>query len=446
MKSLVVRSERVVLPDGVRAATIRIEDGRIVRIAPHDERPASAVDIDADDLVVMPGLVDTHVHLNDPGRADWEGFETGTMAAAAGGVTTVVDMPLNSIPPTTTIEGLHAKRAAAAGRCSVDVALWGGVVPGNAGELEALARGGVRGFKCFMAPSGVDEFPHVGEKDLREAMTVLQTLGLPLLAHAESPDYLFIPDGDPRVHDTWRRSRPPAAEQAAIELLVRLSREFRTHVHVVHVASAEALDVIRSARAEGIRITAETCPHYLTFAAEDIPERGTVFKCAPPIREREQQHALWKGLRDGDLDLVATDHSPAPPSIKRVKEGDFLKAWGGIASLQFGLAATWTGATQRGFTIEHMARWMATAPARLAGLSAMKGTIAPGADADLVIWDPNAHAVVDPVRILHRHSLTPYADMRLRGVVKTTILRGEVVFEHGRIVTKARGKMIGSAA
>lgn len=444
MGALAVRSERVVLPDGVRPATVRVEDGRIVEIAAHGSRAAGVTEFDAGTLIVLPGIVDSHVHINDPGRAHWEGFETATRAAAAGGVTTVVDMPLNSIPPTTTVEGLEAKRAAASGRCFVDVAFWGGVVPGNTSELEPLARAGVRGFKCFMAPSGVEEFAHVTEPDLREAMPELRKLDLPLLAHAESPQRLLSPVGDPRQHETWRRSRPPAAEQAAIELLVTLAREYGTRIHVVHLASAEAVAVVKQARAEGVRITGETCPHYLTFAAEEIPDRATVFKCAPPIRERSQRETLWKALSAGDIDLVATDHSPAPPSTKCIETGDFIRAWGGIASLQIGFLAAMTEAAMRGIGIDSVVRWMCSAPAKLAGLEAIKGSLVPGADADLVVFDPDATTVVDPERLYHRHSLTPYAGMQLRGAVRTTFLRGEIVFQDGGVMSRPRGKMIGS--
>ena len=445
MDGLAIRSERVFLPDNVRPATLLIEDGRLVEIASYDVRPTGVTEINVDPrLVVLPGLVDTHVHINDPGRAHWEGFETATRAAAAGGVTTVVDMPLNSIPPTTTLEGLEAKRAAAAGRCFVDVAFWGGVVPGNSAELEPLARAGVRGFKCFMAPSGVEEFPHVTEADLREAMPVLRRLDLPLLAHAELPEKLLTPVGNPRQHETWQRSRPPEAEQAAIELLVKLAREYGTRVHIVHLASAEAVAVVKQARAEGLRITGETCPHYLTFAAEDVPDGATEFKCAPPIRERRQQEMLWEALGEGDIDLVVTDHSPAPPSTKCVETGDFIRAWGGIASLQFGLLATLTGAWNNGIDIDAVVQWMSSAPANLAGLAANKGSIVPGADADLVVFDLHDATWVDPERLHHRHPLTPYAGMLLQGAVRTTILRGEVVFQDGVVLPQPRGKMIAS--
>lgn len=445
MGSLVVRSERVVLPDGTRAAAVYVRDGVIERVTSPGDRPAAVPELDAGELVVMPGLVDSHVHINDPGRTHWEGFETATRAAAAGGVTTLVDMPLNSIPPTTTVEGLTAKQAAAAGRLFADVAFWGGVVPGNTAELESLARGGVRGFKCFLCPSGVDEFHHVTESDLRLAMPVVSALGLPLLAHAELPAALRSVGGSPESHEIWRRSRPPDAERLAVELLVGLSHEFGTRVHIVHLASAEAVESVRRARMQGARITGETCPHYLTFASEQIPDRATVFKCAPPIREGRQREALWNALRNGDIDLVATDHSPAPAELKHVEDGDFVHAWGGIASLQVGLAACWTGASARGIPFERVSQWMSDAPARLAGLST-KGSLTAGADADFVIWDPDDTAVVDSAMLLHRHSLTPYAGMRLRGVVRTTLLRGEVVFSDGHVLPTPRGKVIASPA
>jgi allantoinase len=445
MDSVVVRSERVVLPDGVRPASIYLRDGRIADIGPYSDSPSGIVARDAGDLVVIPGLVDTHVHINDPGRADWEGFETATRSAAAGGVTTLVDMPLNSIPATTSVAGLEAKRAAARGRCFVDVAFWGGVVPGNTRELQPLAQAGVCGFKCFLTPSGVDEFPHVTEADLREAMPIVATLRLPLLAHAELPEHLSPCEGDPRAYSTWLRSRPPETERAAVELLVRLALAYGTRVHIVHVASAEAAEVIRRARQDGVQVSGETCPHYLTFAAADIGDGATPFKCAPPIREHQHREALWHALVDGTLDLIATDHSPAPPSSKCVASGDFTRAWGGIASLQLGLAAAWSGAASRGISFDRLVPWMSLAPAKLAGLYPRKGLIAPGADADLVFWNPDASVTVNAGALHHRHSLTPYDGMTLRGCVDTTILGGRTVFRDGEVLPAARGKVIASA-
>lgn len=447
MNELVVTSERVVLPDAVRAAAVHIRDGRIVRIADYGDTPAGVRRLDARESVVLPGLVDAHVHMNDPGRDHWEGVEHATRAAAAGGVTTVVDMPLNSLPPTTTVAGLAAKRAAIEGRCHVDVGFWGGVVPGNADALAPLRAAGVLGFKCFLCPSGVDEFEHVTEKDLREAMPTLARLGVPLLAHAESPDAVREMDrSDGRRYRAWLESRPPRAEVAAIELLIRLAEEYGARVHVVHLSSADAVAPLRDARLRGVAISAETCPHYLTFAAEEVPDGATAFKCAPPIREGLHRDALWRGLADGDIDMIATDHSPAPSRLKCVEEGDLGRAWGGIASLQLGLAAVWAGAARRDVPVERLARWMAEAPARLAGLDGHKGTLAAGADADLVVWDPDAAAVVDPATLHHRHPVTPYAGMTLRGRVRTTLLRGEVVCMEGHVSPQPVGRLLGTAS
>jgi len=443
---LVIRSERVVLPDSIRPAAILVEDGRIAAIAREHEIPTGARRIDAGDLALLPGLVDTHVHMNDPGRDDWEGVEHATRAAAAGGVTTLIDMPLNSVPATTDVAGLEAKRRAIRGRSHVDVGFWGGVVPGNARELEPLVHAGVLGFKCFLAPSGIDEFQHVDEADLRRAMPILAALGVPLLVHAELPEALREPCGDPRLYATWLASRPCAAEKQAIEMLISLAEEHHVRVHIVHLACADAMSTLRDARARGVPISAETCPHYLMFAAEEIANGATAFKCAPPIRERRHRERLWKGLLDGDIDLIASDHSPAPPAAKHLADGDFVKAWGGIASLQIGLSAIWTGLRSRGMAMNKLAEWMAAAPARLARIDAAKGSIAPGKDADLVLWDPDAVWTVDPSRLHHRHPVTPYAGMALRGRVRTTILRGEVVFNEDRVLPQAAGRMIGSAS
>jgi allantoinase len=445
---MIVRSRRVVLPDGIRSAAIHIRDGRITAVVPNaPEAPEAleapeAPELDFGELVILPGLVDTHVHVNEPGRTAWEGFETATRAAAAGGVTTIVDMPLNSVPVTTSVAGLDAKRRAAMGQCHIDVALWGGVVPGNAVDLEPLARAGVRGFKGFLSPSGIDEFPHVNEADLREALPVVARLGLPLLVHAECPAALRAPDGDARRYLTWLESRPAAAEVEAIALLLRLAAEYGARIHVVHLATGEALPLIRAARAEGAAVTVETCPHYLAFAAEDIADGDTRFKCAPPIRGRAERNRLWDGLLAGDIDLIATDHSPAPPAMKHTQDGDFAAAWGGIASLQLGLSAVWTGALERGQSPLVLARWLAEAPARLAGLYPRKGTISPGADADLVVWDPDAETVIDAAALYHRHAVTPYHGQRLRGRVRTTILRGTVVFDDDGCRGPASGQLI----
>jgi allantoinase len=429
-----LRSTRVVLPDGVRPADIHIANGVITSVTPPTlqpptpnlQPPASNLH-DLGDLVIMPGLVDTHVHVNEPGRTSWEGFETAGAAAAAGGVTTIVDMPLNSVPATTTVHALNEKRRAA-GQARVHVEFWGGVVPGNASEIDSLADAGVRGFKCFLSPSGVDEFACVDDGDLRAALPILATRNLPLLVHAELPASLRpIPVvSDVREYRTWLDSRPDAAERDAIAMLVAMCREYRARIHVVHVASAAALPLLREARAEGLPLTAETCPHYLTFAAAEVPAGGTEFKCAPPIRDTATRDALWMALEDGTLDLVASDHSPCPPAMK--EGGDFVKAWGGIASLELGLAAVWTGASIRRIGLDRVAQWLSSAPAALAGLQATKGRVAPGLDADLAVWNPSAEWVVDQRRLHQRHPVTPYHGRTLCGRVVETYVRGRLVY------------------
>jgi len=437
---LVIRGQRVVLPDGERPASIHIQNGRIVVVAAYDDVPAGAELVDAGDLVISPGIVDTHVHVNEPGRTEWEGFDTATRAAAAGGVTTIVDMPLNSVPATTSVDGLAAKRQAATRRCHVDVAFWGGVVPGNQSQLDGLVDAGVRGFKCFLAPSGVDEFPAVGEEDLRQALPTLARRGVPLLVHAESPSLFRPSSGDPRLYASYLATRPAGAEVDAVRLMIRLASEFRVDTHIVHVAAGAAVESIARAQSEGVPISAETCPHYLTFAAGDVPDGATLFKCAPPIREATDREALWDGLRRGVLGLVATDHSPAPPALKST--GDFMRAWGGIASLELALAAVWTEARPRGFAIADLARWMSHGPASLAGLSDQKGRIAPGRDADVIVWDPSHERLVDAERLQQRHKLTPYAGRWLRGAVRTTFVRGERVWQDGDLVRPSAGHLL----
>jgi allantoinase len=427
-----IRSSRVVLAGRITPATIHCQGGRIRRIAPYDEPVGGTLPFsDKGTLIVMPGLVDSHVHVNEPGRTEWEGFSTATLAAAAGGITTLIDMPLNSIPATTTVAALEAKRDAAEGQVRVDVGFWGGVVPGNAGDLAALVDRGVCGFKCFLAPSGVDEFQAVDEHDLRAAMPILATRGVPLLVHAESPARLPVPSGvsHPERYESWLDSRPAAAEVEAIAMMIRLCREFGTRVHIVHLAAAEAVPMLEAARAEGLPLTVETCPHYLTFCAEEIGDGRTQFKCAPPIRSRTNREALWRALKAGVIDVIATDHSPCPPGMKQ--DGDFFAAWGGIASLEHSLAAVWTGASSHGHDAAEMARWLSAAPARLAGVADRKGAIVEGFDADFVVWDPDATFTVDPSRLRQRHKRTPYAGLLLKGVVHETYVRGRLVYGEG---------------
>lgn len=427
MTDLVIRGRGVVTPDGVRAASVHIAGGKIARVGRWDDAPTGIPLVDAGECIVMPGLVDTHVHVNEPGRTEWEGFETATLAAAAGGVTTILDMPLNSIPATTDVSALEAKRNAARGKTVVNVEFIGGVVPGNAGELEALRDAGVRAFKCFLSPSGVDEFPAVSERDLREALPVLARLGLPLMVHAEDPARLLPGRGRSRRYGDYLTTRPIAAERAAITLLTGLMARTPTPVHIVHLSSASSLEIVHTARARGLRLTVETCPHYLTFAAEDIPDGATEYKCAPPIRERVERDALWDALIAGEIDLIASDHSPCPPVLKATK-GDFFAAWGGIASLQLSLPATWTGARSRGLKPARVVEWMSAAPARLAGLQDRKGALAVGYDADIVLWDPDARFVVNSDDLLHRHKLTPYAGRELFGKVSATYVGGRRIF------------------
>ncbi|HYL68107.1 MAG TPA: allantoinase AllB [Candidatus Limnocylindria bacterium] len=444
---LVVRGKRVILPEGERAAAVQIRGGAIAAISAFDDVPAGCPLHEAGESVVMPGLVDTHVHINEPGRTEWEGFSSATRAAAAGGVTTLIEMPLNSIPATTSAAAYREKLAAAAGKLSVDVGFWGGVVPGNVGELRPLWDAGVLGFKCFLVPSGVEEFAHVSETDLCAAAPELAALGAPLLAHAEMPGPIAaalkdLPKANPKSYTTWLVSRPRQAENEAIAFLVRLSREFGIRTHIVHLSSSDAIQALQKAKSDGLAVSVETCPHYLTFAAEEIHEGATEFKCAPPIRERENLEKLWVAVGDGTIDLIATDHSPCPPAMKIPGEGDFMRAWGGISSLQLSLPAVWTDAAQRGYAVPQLVGWMSRGPARLAGLERRKGAIAAGCDADLVIWNPNAKFVVEPLQLQHRHKITPYAGRTLAGVVETTILRGRKIYERGEFCASPIGRVL----
>jgi len=438
-------SERVVVADGIRPAAILVQGERIHAVVSHAEIPSGTDIHDFGKAAILPGLVDSHVHINDPGRSDWEGFENATRTAAAGGFTTLVDMPLNCIPASITVDALQQKRAAAQGKCRVDWAAWGGVVKGNHQDIEPLAAAGVPGFKCFLIHPGIDEFTMVDEADLRTALPHLARTGLPLLVHAELAGPVeaateLLANADWRTYATYLQSRPDEAELSAIRMMLSLCQEYGFRLHIVHLASAQALPELRAARSQGLPVTVETCPHYLHLEAETIPNGATLYKCAPPIRTRANREALWQGLRDGIIDLVVTDHSPCPPAMKRLDEGSFKTAWGGIASLSVALAVMWTEASQRGFSLMDIARWMAEGPARLAGCHSRKGRIAAGYDADLVVFYPEANFKVTTERLHYRHPVSPYVGESLRGVVKATYLRGQPVFVDGTFPGEPRGR------
>ena len=438
-------SRRVVTPEGVRAAAVLIEGERIHAVAPIGEIPAGAERHDVGDAAILPGLVDSHVHMNEPGRTDWEGFETATRAAAAGGYTMLVDMPLNCLPATTNVAALERKRASAQGKSSVDWAAWGGVVRDNPHEIEALATAGVLGFKCFLIHPGIDGFTMVTEQELRNSLPHVRRTGLPLLVHAElggpvEAATAGLDHADWRSYATYLQSRPDEAELSAIRLLIALCREFRFRLHIVHLSTCGGLALLRAARDEGLAVSVETCPHYLHFAAEEISDGATLTKCAPPIRSRLNREELWRGLREGVIDLVATDHSPCPPEMKKLEEGDFRTAWGGIAGLSVALSVMWTEAQKRGFSLTDIARWMAEGPARLAGCAPKKGRIAAGSDADFVVFEPETELVVTKDHLHQRHTVSPYLDKRLRGVTRATYVRGKPVFEGGQFSLKPNGK------
>ncbi|GAA2721395.1 MULTISPECIES: allantoinase AllB [Streptomyces] len=437
---LLLRSTRVVTPDGTGPAAVAVTGGRIEAVLPYATPPGGAARVeDFGDDVLLPGLVDTHVHVNDPGRSEWEGFPTATRAAAAGGITTLVDMPLNSLPPTTTVAHLRCKQAAARGRVHVDVGFWGGALPGNRGDLRPLHDAGVLGFKSFLSPSGVEEFPHLAPGDLDAVAPEVAGFGGLLIVHAEDPGRLAgAPQpGGPRYAD-FLASRPHDAERDAVTSLLAAVRRHGTRVHVLHVSSARVLPVLAGARAAGLPVSAETCPHFLTLTAEEVPDGATEFKCCPPIREAANRDALWSALATGTLDCVVSDHSPCTADLK---VPDFARAWGGISSLQLGLPAVWTEARRRGHGPGDLARWMATAPAALAGLHT-KGAIAPGRDADFAVLAPDETFTVEAAGLHHRNPVTAYAGRTLHGVVRSTWLRGRRIADHGTPLTEPTGRLL----
>ncbi|MGW7264668.1 allantoinase AllB [Streptomyces sp. NPDC054842] len=427
---LVLRSTRVITPEGTRAASVAVAAGKITAVRAHDaEVPAGARLEDFGDDVLLPGLVDTHVHVNDPGRTEWEGFWTATRAAAAGGITTLVDMPLNSLPPTTTVGHLRTKQDVARPKAHIDVGFWGGALPDNVKDLRPLHDAGVFGFKAFLSPSGVDEFPELDQEQLAQSLAEIAGFGGLLIVHAEDPHHLAVaPQKGGRKYADFLASRPRDAEDTAIGNLIAQARRLDARVHVLHLSSSDALPMIAAAKAEGVRITVETCPHYLTLTAEEVPDGASEFKCCPPIRESGNQDLLWRALADGTVDCVVTDHSPSTADLKT---DDFATAWGGISGLQLSLSAVWTEARRRGHGLEDVVRWMSTRTAELVGLDS-KGAIEAGRDADFAVLDPDATFTVDPAELQHRNRVTAYAGRTLSGVVRSTWLRGERIVAGGR--------------
>ena len=439
---VVIRAPRVISGDGEAPRSIGIRDGRIVAVAPVDAKLSASreVEFNAGD-VVLPGIVDTHVHICEPGNADWEGFSTATKAAAAGGITTLVDMPIDSVPATVTVDGLEAKRASARDQCHVDVGFWGGAIPGNLPDMRPLRETGVLGFKCFLVDPGVPDFPPLDAREMDEVLAVTRDLNAPLLVHAESADVAAgMSPVNSRKYGDYLESRPKEMENLAVAQVIGAARRTGGRAHVVHLSSSDAVAMIASARREGVRVTAETCPHYLTLTAEEIPDGATAFKCSPPIREASNRDSLWGGLEQGVIDFIVTDHSPCTVAMKELASGNFGAAWGGISSVQLSLSIIWTGARRRRYSLATVAAWMSEGPARLAGLR-RKGKIAPGFDADFCVLAPDESFVVDPARLYHRNPLTPYAGRRLMGVVRETWLRGEPID-----LRFARGQLLDSGA
>ena len=438
---LVVRTSRLVGADGERAASVGVRDGAIATVAPLEADLGITREVVlADDEVLLPGLVDSHVHVNDPGRSEWEGYPSATRAAAAGGVTTIVDMPLNSIPPTVDETALRTKHKAAHGNCFVDTGFWGGAVPGNRPALRGLHEAGVFGFKCFLLPSGVDEFPPLEPGEFADAMAEIASFGGLMIVHAEDAELI---DAAPQAHGAryqdFLASRPRAAEDRAVRRVIEQVRETGCRAHILHVSSADVVDLIAAAKQEGLPLTAETCPHYLVFTAEEIANGATEFKCCPPIREEANRDRLWQGLADGTIDMIVSDHSPSTPELKQLDSGDFATAWGGVSSLQLGLPAVWTEARARGFGLSDMVRWMCRGPARQTRMRT-KGSIEVDYDADFCVFAPDDSQVIDPARLHHKHPVTPYAGRELAGAVRATWLRGELIdstaHPRGRFLTR----------
>jgi len=425
---LVFRGKNILTTAGVAEREVGIRDGVIVAIEPLGNSLLGDTIIElADDETLLPGLVDTHVHVNEPGRTEWEGFASATRAAAAGGVTTIIDMPLNSIPATVNVDALELKRSVAKDQVFVDVGFWGGAIPGNTSELRGLHDDGVFGFKCFLLHSGVDEFPHLEADEMELDMAELKKFDSMMIVHAEDSRAIDrAPSAEGDHYDKFLASRPRGAENIAIAEVIERARFTGARAHILHLSSSDALPMIASAKRDKVALTVETCPHYLTLLAEEIPNGATAFKCCPPIREASNRELLWQGLAEGVIDCIVSDHSPSTLDLKDLENGDFAVAWGGVSSLQLGLSVIWTEARRRGFTLAQVVHWMATAPAQLAGLT-RKGRLALGYHADLAIFAPDDAFVVDVTKLHHRNPITPYAGRALSGVVRRTFLRGKEI-------------------
>ena len=436
---LAITSQRVITPDGEKAAAVLIKDEKILDVLPIDDIQNDCPIEDMGNDVVMPGLVDVHVHINEPGRTDWEGFETATKAACAGGITTLVDMPLNCSPVTTNMGAFNAKITSTQKKLWVDCGFYGGLIPDNLHEIELLAKAGVLGFKAFMSHSGIDEFPKVSEQNLRDVLFILAKYNLPLLVHAELEDGDNTTD-DLITYESYMATRPKSWENNAIKLLISLCAEFQTPIHIVHLSSSEILNEISSARENGLPITVETCPHYLHFTAEKIADGDTRFKCAPPIRDANNREQLWRGLKSGIIDFITSDHSPCQPELKKLSEGRFDKAWGGISSVQLTLPIIWSECKNKDLSLAQLTNWLCDAPAKFIGMDDCKGQITPGKDADITCWDPDESFLVEPAMIHYKHKLTPYDGEQLFGVVKKTFLRGNKIFDNNRFTNGPLGK------
>ena len=450
----VIRAGRTYVDGSFESAAVVIEGGRIADIVGLRDRVSNAKSVLVpDDAVLLPGLVDSHVHVNEPGRTEWEGFRSATLAAAAGGVTTIVDMPLNSLPPTTTADALAIKRAAAAASAYIDVGFWGGAVPDNLGALAPVHEAGVYGFKCFLSPSGVDEFPHLDRTQLLTAMEEVAALGSRLIVHAEDPALLGQDGALGRGYDAFLASRPPASEASAINAVIDAARRTCARAHILHLSDARSLPAIRAAKAEGVALTVETCPHYLTIVAEDIPDGASEFKCCPPIRESGNQDLLWEGIVDGTIDAIVSDHSPSTVDLKRSGGGDFGLAWGGIAGLQVGLSAVWTEARGRGIPLETLLPLFTTGPASVAGLTGA-GVIETGAPAHLTVFGVDDPFLIEAARLLHKNPITAYDHRVLTGKIRRTWLRGRSIYnvteggagEAPRFRGKPRGRLLSAVA